>query len=465
MKRVELDMTEAYKYKLIKQLVDNKGNKKAVAVKLQCEERTVNRLIAKYKQEGKAGFKHKNKGRSPINKISDTLRQKISELYKNNYNTANIRHFCEILKEDHSIIVSDTTVRKILYDEKILSPKAHRKTRKKMRKQIREEIKNAKSKKKHNELVILHEEIETQKTHPRKPRKKYAGESIQMDASSIEWVQNQVWHLHLSIDDATGIVPGAYFDWQETLNGYYHVLYQILKNYGIPAQFYTDNKSVFIFKCSKNKEATSFVQFNYACKQLGISTDSTSIPQSKGRIERLNQSFQSRLPIELKRAGITSIEEANAFLPGYLEKYNNQFALKLNKNMSVYEKAPDEETINTTLATVVKRKIDPGYHIKFEKNYYSIRDEIGIQHFPKCGTDCLVIKAFDGRLFTSVNDKMYVMEELDEHEKLSREFDNVKIKANKKKKWIPPMSHPWRVNSYDTYLSRLEREKKYAHVL
>ena len=466
MRLVELDMTEAYKYKLIKQLVDNKGNKKAVAVKLQCTDRTINRLIAKYKEEGKAGFIHKNKGRSPVNKTSNMLREKILEIYKTDYNTANVRHFCEILKDDYSINLSDTTVRTILFQDKVLSPKAHRKTRKYIRKQIRDEMKLAKTKKEHNEVFIKHEEIEAYEAHPRKPRKKYAGESIQMDASSLEWVKDQVWHLHLSVDGATGTVTGAYFDWQETLNGYYNVLYQILNNYGIPAQFYTDKRSVFVYKTNKEskKETSSFIQCLYACKQLGIAIDTTSVPQAKGRIERLNQSFQSRLPVELKRAGINNIEDANAFLPEFLSKYNGQFALKINKNMDVYEKAPSKETVNTTLATVVKRKIDPGYHIKYENTYYRINDEDGFQYFPRCGTECLVIRAFDGRLFTSVNDKMYVLEELDEHEKLSKEFDRVKIKVTRKKKWIPPMSHPWKMKSYNAYLSRLEREKNYAHV-
>lgn len=74
------------------------------------------------------------------------------------------------------------------------------------------------------------------------------GKMIQMDASSLEWIKDQVWHLHLAVDDATGEVVGAYFDYQETLNGYYNVLYQILTNYGIPAMFYTDRRTVFEYK-------------------------------------------------------------------------------------------------------------------------------------------------------------------------------------------------------------------------
>ncbi|MBS5581619.1 MAG: hypothetical protein KHX20_03380 [Megasphaera sp.] len=55
-----------------------------------------------------------------------------------------------------------------------------------------------------------------------------------MDATPCEWVPNQIWHLHLAIDDATGFPVDAYFDTQETLNRYYHLLYQTLVDYGIP---------------------------------------------------------------------------------------------------------------------------------------------------------------------------------------------------------------------------------------
>ena len=81
--------------------------------------------------------------------------------------------------------------------------------------------------------------------HSRRPRCAYFGELQQMDATPYEWVHGQVWHLHLAIDDASGIVTGAWFDTQETLNGYYHVLEQILTDYGIPYKFLTDKRSVF----------------------------------------------------------------------------------------------------------------------------------------------------------------------------------------------------------------------------
>ena len=145
--------------------------------------------------------------------------------------------------------------------------------------------------------------------HPRRPECAYFGELEQMDATPYEWIPGQVWHLHLAVDDATGQVTGAYFDTQETLNGYYHVLYQMLLNYGIPYKLFTDRRTVFTYK-KKNSPSTdedTYTQFAYACKQLGILLESSSVPQAKGRVERLNQTLQSRLPVELRLAGITTM--------------------------------------------------------------------------------------------------------------------------------------------------------------
>ena len=174
------------------------------------------------------------------------------------------------------------------------------------------------------------------------------------------------------MDDATGEVVGAYFDEQETLNGYYNVIYQILTNYGIPALFYTDRRTVFEYKRKNNAfdDEDTFTQFSYACHNLGIDIKTTSVAQAKGRIERLNQTFQSRLPIELRRAHITDIESANEFLKSYLKKFNDQFALHLNTTKSVFEAQPSLEKINCTLAVLSPRKIDSGHSIRYKNKIY-----------------------------------------------------------------------------------------------
>lgn len=105
-----------------------------------------------------------------------------------------------------------------------------------------------------------------------------------MDASVHLWFGATKVHLHAAIDDCTGTIVAAYFDTQETLKGYYNLLYQILNQYGIPNMFYTDNRTVFEYRNQKRKEVEkdTFTQFSYACKQLGIQLKTTSIPQEKG---------------------------------------------------------------------------------------------------------------------------------------------------------------------------------------
>ena len=79
----------------------------------------------------------------------------------------------------------------------------------------------------------------------------------------------------------------------------------------------------------------TFTQFSYACYQLDIDMKTTSVAQSKRRVERLNQTLQLRLPIGFRHANITNIEDANEFLKSCLKKFNKQFILHLDSSKSV----------------------------------------------------------------------------------------------------------------------------------
>lgn len=176
--------------------------------------------------------------------------------------------------------------------------------------------------------------------HPRRPRCAYFGELVQMDASPHLWFGDTITHLHLAIDDATGKVLAAYFDTQEALKAYYNVFHQILTTYGIPAKFLTDGRTVFEYKLKKtpSDDEDTHTQFSYACSQLGVELECFSIPQAKGRVERLNQTLQSRLVVELRLAGIQTIEEANKFMSTYLQKFNQQFSLPIHHTKTVFDK-------------------------------------------------------------------------------------------------------------------------------
>ena len=439
-------MDEQKKYEVIKALADHpNGSKDRAALTLGCTKRHINRMLAGYRKEGKAFFVHGNKGRKPSSSIPEETRNTIIDLYRTKYYDANFQHFTELLAELEGIHVSTSSVRKILESYYILSPKVTKAKKKRIQQELLSKKEQASSKKDADRIQANLVAIED--AHPRRPRCAYFGEMQQMDATPYEWIPGQVWHLHLAIDDATGAITGAWFDTQETLNGYYHVFHQILKDYGIPYKFFTDRRTVFTYKKknSPSLDEDTYTQFAYACKQLGVLLESSSVPQAKGRVERLNQTLQSRLPVELRLAEITTIEGANEFLHSYIKKFNAKFSLPSHNTKSVFEMQPTDEKINLILAVLNERTVDCGHCIQFQHDHYRMLDRRGMPVHYRKGTKVMVIRAFDGSLYCCVNDQdIYALEKVEERHETSKELDMDLPQQKPKKPYIPPMNHPWR---------------------
>lgn len=441
-------------YELIKNLVAHCGNKERAALALDCSRRTIDRYIAGYKAEGKAYFIHGNAGRQPAHTLDQEIKSGVLDLYRNKYADANFAHFTELLEREEAIAISQSVVRNILADAYILSPKANRKTRKKVKQQLKAKLNEAKNQKEAEQ--IKSKIIEAEDAHPRRPRCSRFGEMIQMDASLHFWIDNCKWTLHLAIDDATGTVVGAWFDQQETLQGYYHIFEQILTNYGIPYLFYTDRRTVFEYRKSGSQDTAddSFTQFSYACKQFGVLIKTTSIPQAKGRIERLNLTWQSRLPVELRLKGVTTIEQANEFLPRFIAEYNGQFALASDSIPSAFETQPTKEKIDLTLAVVAERTVDNGHSIRFNKSYFRTLNQNGSPVYFYKGTKGLVVRTFSGELFFSTDEGIFALEEIPIHERTSKNFDFKPVNEKPKKRYIPPVNHPWRRSAFSDFLKK-----------
>ena len=448
-------MNEQKKYEVIKSLTDHPdGNKDRAALTLGCTKRHINRMLVGYKKYGKEFFVHGNKGRKPATTIPDETRRAIVDLYLTKYYDANFHHFSELLKKHENISISPSCVSSILESEYILSPKVTKAKKRRFKKELENKKKTAKNQKEAD--AIQANLVAVEDAHSRRPRCKYFGEMQQMDATPYEWIPGEIWHLHLAIDDATGSITGAWFDTQETLKGYYHVFHQILTTYGIPYKFFTDRRTVFTYKKknSPSLDEDTYTQFAYACKQFGVLLESSSIPQAKGRVERLNQTLQSRLPIELRLAGITTIDAANEFLNSYIKEFNEKFALPIHGSKSVFETQPSDEKINLILAVLAERTVDCGHAIQFNHNHYRMLDQNGKQVHYRKGTKVMTIKAFDGRLFCCVNDKdVFALEQIPEQEEKSKELDADYQKPKEKKRYIPPMNHPWRRESFKKHVA------------
>lgn len=472
MRKVELRMNELEKYNIIKELVDHIGNKTRAAKKLGISKRQVDRLIIKYKEKGKEGFVHGNRSKKPANAFNKTFSDEIILLYENKYKAIcendseiNFSHFRDLLERNENINVSYSYLYNLLTKEGYSSPKIQKRTKRQRAIQQAKENKINKDKTEEEIIEIVNHQIAIEDSHPRKERSKYFGEEIQMDASSFKWFDGITTHLHLAIDDALGIITGGYFDYQETLNGYYNVQLQILLNYGIPYSELTDNRTVFNYNNSKTKrpEKDVLTQFGYACKQLGIELKTTSIPQEKSRIERLHETVQSRLPVELRLNGITTIDKANKYLiEKFIPEFNNKFSLPLNTVESVFETAPSFEQLNYILAILTPRKIDNGNSIKFKKDYYQPYKDNKIVCF-KNKTECLVIQSFDKQLLVTIDEEVYELRKLETRKSVSPNIDEtVELAPKEKKIYIPPMSHPWKAESFKRQLKKAHTQHVYA---
>ncbi len=442
MKGIILTMNENKKYTIIKNLVDSKGNKYRAAIKLNCSIRSINRMIKNYKENGKLAFYHKNHDKKPAITINQNIKDQIVELYTNKYSGFNFSHFNELLKKNENISISYNALFKLLTTNNFISPKARRITKRNFQKQV-----NSKPVLNNEDILISSNEIDIKSAHPRQERAKYRGEIVQLDASVHHWFGKTKSYLHLAIDDSDSSILAAHFDKQETINGYYNVLCDILLNDGIPNKFVVDRRTIFVYNSLVKKalEKDTFTQFSFACSLLGIDIETTSIPQSKGKVERSFNTHQDRLINELKLLDITTIEEANKYLKNtYIDNHNNKFALQKKNITSVFEKQPSKEQIDLILSIRSERIIDKGHSIKYKNKYYqTYQNKELITLKPK--SKCIVIEAFNGELYLESADKVYELKELNQHKEISDTFDLDMVQSKSVDKVSKPASnHPWR---------------------
>ena len=434
------------KLEVMKMVVDGEKSISWAAAKLKRSEKTIRRYRKELLENPNADLVHKNRGREPANKTDHEL---IWHLYCTRYYGLNITYFCEKLEENECIKISEGLVRLIFKEHDEFSVKAWHRTKNELRKRLRELKKLTKQQK--EVLVQLEAEPYVRTTHPIQPRSKYFGEELQMDASIHLWFGTKKCALHTAIDDATGLIVGAWFDYQETRNGYYQITKQFLTKYGLPLLIKTDKRTVFEYKKKNDKDMAedTMTQYQHVCQTLGIELQCSSSPQFKPRVERSYGTLQGRLPFELKEAGVTTIEEANAFLKKYIQKFNEQFAIRKGIK-SVWVKVTKDQ-IDSALVTIAKRTVDCGNGIRLNNKYYGTFDSYGNQIFIKPKTKVSVITMMNGAVYAMHDDKLLAMDIIPERQKISDMMDFDMEKPTVRKKYIPPYDSVWRITNSNLF--------------
>ncbi|WP_017547782.1 ISNCY family transposase [Salinicoccus carnicancri] len=459
-----LTMREQDKYRIIKAVVNGQKTKTRAEIELNLTRRQINRLVQTYHEKGRKGFRHGNTGRKPATTLDPDLRRTIIRLYRTKYDGYNFKHFHEKLRETDGISISYTALRTLMDRTNTLSPKSTRQTKRMMKDRLKQKARSANHMTRREEALLVEVSlVDPVKAHPTRPRAKAFGELLQMDASMHKWFgeRHDYAHLHIAIDDCTRQIVGAWFDHQETLNGYYAITEQCLTQYGLPYRLLTDNRTVFNYETkrgSRDNTPRANTQYGYACQTLGIELSTTSIPQAKGRVERAFGTLQDRLVKALAEHHITSIPAANQFLETYVPRFNRQFAFKPESYPSVFEALPAGIDLDRILARFEFRTIDNGHAIQYKNKKYRLITETGKVIYLNRKTKVMVIETRTGQLFVSHQEQVYALEEIPAVDAHSAAFEPVPQKTLRSV-WIPPLSHPWKQRSYEQYLQRLERRQ------
>jgi hypothetical protein len=102
--------------------------------------------------------------------------------------------------------------------------------------------------------------------------------------------------------------------------------------------FYSDKHSVFRVNKPDAKGGSGMTQFGRALAELNIEILCANSSQAKGGVERANRALQDRLVKELPLADISDIDAGSAFLPEFVERFNEKFALPPTKAENLHRR-------------------------------------------------------------------------------------------------------------------------------
>lgn len=346
-----LSEKEARRVYVMEKVLEGQLTVKEGARLLNLSERQVKRLKKGMKEKGVLALAHGNRGRTPKHAISKDIKDMVASLAQSLYKNASAQQMAELLNEYQDINISPQSIRRILKEKAILNPHSRHHRRR-------------------------------HKSRDRAPKE---GLLIQFDASPYEWLpeSGSKLCLHGAIDDATGKILGLSFRLTEDLKGYFEVLRQVITYHGIPRALYSDGHAIF-FSPKKDKlsieeelagHKVSLTQFGRALHELGVAHIHARSPQAKGRIERLWETLQGRLVVELRVAGISTVEEANTFLPGFIKRFNGRFSVNAKDPEAAYKKAPAHEILDTVLCIKEQRKASNGSVISYHGQLYRLVDK------------------------------------------------------------------------------------------
>ena len=159
----------------------------------------------------------------------------------------------------------------------------------------------------------------------------------------------------------------------ETTFNYFAAVRSYLTEFGKPLAFYSDKFGVFRVNMPNPLSGTGLTQFGRALKELDIELICAHSPQAKGRVERANQTLQDRLTKELRLQGISSLEQANAYLPEFIAAYNARFAVAPRSTESAHRSLGKGENLDRILTLCERRTLSKNLTLSYNNVIYQIK--------------------------------------------------------------------------------------------
>ena len=408
---ITMTSKELSRYGIIKNLIDNKLNGTEAAKQLNLSVRQVKNIKANVLKHGEQGVMHGNRGKQSNRKINIEIIKKVKKYLKEKYYDFKPSFASEKLKEIHNIKIGRETVRLLMTDMGLWKQKSRR----------------------------------NKNYHSWRKRKDNYGEMQQFDGSYHIWFGDEETCLLLSVDDATGKITHAKFDYNESVVAVFKFWLEYLSKNNLPLSIYLDKFSTYKVNHKNAVDNKDLItQFQRAANQTGIKLITAHSPEAKGRIERMNATLQDRLVKELRLAGITTIDKSNEFLKEYIPKFNAKFAVAPQRKTDLHKIISPllKDKLAQIFSVQDMRKVNNDYTIRFENKYFQLDKEQPITVYKK---DVVIIEQhLNGKI--KINFKGHYLNYV-LLPKRPEKIINIKLSAlteRKQSHYIPPVNHPWR---------------------